>query len=177
MQLKAKTLAALSLVAIALLAMFVAACSGDVKEEDLDTANARIDELQAETTKGQLLAFRNAIRAEDLHGLDEAIGAADAIDESWLSSATRARQATASVTFPDEMKTQGDALLASLTALEDALSHEDLDAASTAATDAHDAYHELDHDASPYLAGETPAPEADHGAEASGSPEASEVAH
>jgi len=177
MQLKTRSLAALGLAALALLALFVAACSSDVSESDLDKANARVDELQTQATKAQILAAITSVRADDLHGLDEALAEADAIDESWISRATRVRRAVASVTWPDDMKDRAAELVTTLTALEDALTHGNLDDARAAAPDAHDQYHELEHDASPYIAGETPAPEADHGGEATGTAQASEAAH
>jgi hypothetical protein len=167
-----KGLVALCLAATAL---FVAACSSsDVSESDLDKANARIDQLQAQATKGQLLAVTNAIRAENLHGLDEAINAADTIDTTWLGSAMRSRRAVASVEWPADMKDAADTLKASLTDLENALTEGNLSDAKPAASASHENYHELDHMVSPFLANETPAPEATEAA--SGSPSAAATA-
>lgn len=159
MRLKATSFGVLS-AAIALFALFLAACSSsDVKQKDLDAANTRIDELQTQATKSQLLGLTIAIRAEDLHGLDEALADAATIDTTWLGSATRARRAVASVEWPTDMKEAADTLLASLTDLETALTAGNLDDARTAAAAAHENYHELDHLVAPYLGNETPAPE------------------
>jgi hypothetical protein len=160
LRLKLPSITALGVVAIALGALAVAACSSDVSKSDLDTTNTRIDQLQAQTTKAQMLSASNTITAAGLHDLDETINAADAIDASWVSRATRARRAVASVTWPDKMKEPAATLLASLTDLETALNDENLPAAKTAASAAHENSHELDHMAAPYLADETPAPEA-----------------
>jgi len=168
MRLKPRILAVLSLAATGLFALFVAACSSsDVEQEDLDAANARIDALQTQATKSQLLAVTNAIRAENLHGLDEAIADADTIDTSWLGSATRVRRAVASVEWPTDMKDPADTLLSSLADLETALDAGNLDDARTAASAAHENYHELDHMVAPYLGNETPAPEETEAAGAS----------
>jgi hypothetical protein len=71
------------------------------------------------------------------------------------------------------MKDAGAELTATLASLESALSEGNLEDAVTAATDAHSQYHDLEHDASPYIAGETHAPEEEDEAEAS----ATEAAH
>jgi hypothetical protein len=159
----AKRFAALGFAVVAMLGLAIAGCSSDVSESDIDQANARIDDVEEQTTKSQLLAFTNAVRAEDLHGLDEDINAATEIDTSWIGRATRARRATASVTWPSDMKDAADALLDSLTTLESKLAAEDLAGAKGPATDSHENYHELDHMVAPFLAGETPAPEEDEG--------------
>jgi hypothetical protein len=158
--LKKRTVAVLALAVAAIVALAAAACSdSDVKEEDIDAANERITGLEERVTKGQLLAWRNAMRAEDLHGLDEEISDADAVDDGWISQATRAHEATASVTWPADMADAGAELAATLASLEESLSGGNLETAKTAATDAHDQYHDLDHDVSSFLTGEEHAPE------------------
>lgn len=172
--LKTKTLTMLAFAALVVGALFVAACSSsDVKEEDIDAANTRITALEGQTTKGQILAWRNAMRAEPLHDIDEALQASDDIDESWIGSATRAREATLSVTWPDDMADAAARLVTNLTTLEDALTDGDADAAGPAATATHDEYHDLDHEAGALLSGEEHADEHDDGEETSGTPAAS----
>src|SRR6266540_3428333 len=93
-------------------------------------------------------------RVDEMHELDDQIGEASEIDPDWQGRVTRMRRATASVVWPDEMKDKAATLVEKLTSLEAALTDENLDDAKTLAPEAHDAWHELDHDAYPHIAGE-----------------------
>jgi hypothetical protein len=78
------------------------------------------------------------------------------------------------------MQEKVDTLVASIEALQSALEADELSDAKGAATDVHDAYHELEHDAYPYIAGEEHgAEEDDHsdGEEADGETDETEAAH
>jgi hypothetical protein len=162
-----------AIVAFAIGALFVAACGGDDDGSQADAADqAALDAVKEQATNAQILAAMTVFRVEGLHDLEDAIGEANEIDPNWQGKVTRMRRAVASVTWPDELKDKAAATQEHLEALETALIDEDLDGAKAAAPEAHDAYHELDSDAMPHIAGEEPGGEDDHGSEATTSGEA-----
>jgi hypothetical protein len=157
-------IAMVALLAFAAGALFIAACGGD----DDNGASAQVeqeqfDALREQVTKTSVLAAMTVFRVEELHQLDEDVSAASEIDSSWEGRVTRMKRATAGVDWPSDMREMADTLLDKLTALETALKNEDLDAAKTLAPEAHDAWHDLEHDAYPFIAGESHGEEGDGG--------------
>jgi hypothetical protein len=96
----------------------------------------------------------NTLRLEELHDLDETSQVASEIEAGWSGRVTRMRQAVQSVTWPEELQEGADALEATLIELEGALEEEDLEAVKELAAQAHEEWHELEHDAYAFAAGE-----------------------
>jgi hypothetical protein len=173
-----RLLAVVALLAFSAGALFIAACGDD---DDTNGASAQVDEtefeaLQEQTTRTAILAAMTVFRVDAMHELDEEVSAATEVDAGWEGRVTRMKRATASVDWPEDMQAMADTLLEKLTALEAALKDENLDEAKTLTPEAHDAWHELDHDASAF-AGREDHEEDDGGhAEGENSPAASEAA-
>lgn len=157
MKFTVRFVAVVALMAFAVGALFVAACSDDDNTDAQASSaadQAALDAVKDQATKAQILAAETVFRVDAMHELDDQIGDATEIDTSWEGRVTRMRRATASVVWPDEMKDEAATLLTKLQSLETALKNENLDDAKTYAPEAHDAWHELDHMAYPYIAGE-----------------------
>lgn len=163
MKFNIRIIAIVALLAFAAGALFIAACGGD----DDNGASAQVeqeqfDALKEQVTKTSILTAMTVFRVDAMHQLDEDVSEATEIDPEWEGRVTRMKRATASVDWPADMREKADALLDHLTELETALKDGDLDGVKTHAPEAHDAWHDLDHDAYPYIAGES------HGAEDDG---------
>jgi hypothetical protein len=157
-------IAVVALVAFSVGALVVVACGGGSNSNPSASASTSADQaslqaVQDQATKAQILAAETVFHLEGMHGLDDTIGAATEIDPNWQGSVTRMRRAAASVVWPAELQDKAATELAALKKLETDLINEDLAAAKADIGAAHDSYHELDSDAYPYIAGETPAQE------------------
>jgi hypothetical protein len=180
-----KIVTAVALLAFAFGAIVMAACSGGGDGDDAQAAadQAALDAVKDQATKAQILAAETVFRVEGMHDLDDTISEATEVDPNWQGKVTRMRRATASVVWPEEMKDHAATLVTKLQTLETALQDENLDGAKAAAPEAHDAWHELDNIAYPYIAGEqaeshdaTPSGDANSSGEQN-SPSATEMAH
>jgi hypothetical protein len=151
-----RAIAAVAVLAFAAGAVFIAACGGgdDANDAQAQVDQAALDAVKEQATKAQILATLTVFRVDAMHELDDQISEASEVDPDWQGRVTRMRRATASVVWPDDMKDMAATLLEKLTSLETALKDENLDDAKTLAPEAHDAWHELDHDAYAYIAGE-----------------------
>jgi hypothetical protein len=154
-----RIIAAVAVLAFAAGGLFIAACSGGDDASDAQaTDQAALDAVKDQATKAQILATETVFRLDSMHELDDQVGAATEIDPDWQGRVTRMRRAVASVTWPSELQEKAAAELAALQKLETDLINQDLAAAKADVGAAHDGFHELDSDAYPYIAGETPAP-------------------
>jgi hypothetical protein len=149
-----RAIAAVAVLAFAAGALFIAACSDDDAGDVSAADQAALDAVKEQATKAQILATLTVFRVDAMHELDDQISEASEVDPGWLGRVTRMRRATASVVWPADMKDMAATLLEKLTSLETALKDENLEDAKTFAPESHDAWHELDHDAYAYIAGE-----------------------
>lgn len=155
MKFNVRFIAIVALLAFVTGALFIAACGDDdTNDAQAQVDQAALDAVRDQATNAQILAAMTVFRVDAMHELDDQIGEASEIDPDWQGRVTRMRRATASVVWPDEMKDMAATLLEKLTSLEAALTDENLDDAKTLAPEAHDAWHELDHDAYAHIAGE-----------------------
>lgn len=175
MKFNIRILAVVALLAFAAGALVIAACGDDADDSgaSAQVEQSDFDALKEQATRSAILAAYTVTRVEQLHDLEESISAASEIDDGWEGRATRMRRATASVDWPEDMKEQAETALTALTNLEEALADGNLDDAKTYATESHDPWHELEHDALPYVAGEEHEEESDGQSEGEESPEAS----
>jgi hypothetical protein len=129
-----------------------------------ETTQETLTKVEDSLAKAQLVATLNSLDAVGFHDIDDELQAASEIPAGALGSIRMARQVAVSTAWPEDLKEQSDALVASLQEMETALDGDDLETAKGAATEVHDAFHELEHHAYPFLAGEEPpAEEGEHG--------------
>jgi hypothetical protein len=150
-----RILAVVAILAFATGALFIAACGDD----DDNGASAQVDQsdfdaLKEQVTKTAILSAMTVFRVDELHQLDEDASEATEIDSGWEGRVTRMLRATKSVEWPADMQEMADALIQKLTELQTALTEENLDDVKTLAPEAHDAWHDLEHDTGPFIAGE-----------------------
>jgi hypothetical protein len=128
-------------------------------QEQLDVIRQRLDHHDETIQQAKVIIAMNTIRVEALHEIDEEIQTAAEIQAGWSGSTERMLQAAQSVDWPADMQDRAHALEETLAALRDALDSGDLATAKGLASDAHEQWHELEHDAYHYAAG----PQPDHG--------------
>ena len=173
-----RNLVTVSLIALLLL---VLACGGDDGDGDASAPDAQadgdvqaqLDEIQAQlegirsrldhhdTTiqQAKMLGALNTFVAEDMHGLDEEMQAASEIGAGWSARAERMLQAAQSVEWPDDLQDAAHGTEDALAAVMDALAEEDLATAKERMLEAHELWHDVEHDAYHVVAG----PQSDHG--------------
>jgi hypothetical protein len=150
-----RILAVVAILAFATGALFIAACGDD----DDNGASAQVeqsdfDALKEQVTRTSVLAAMTVFRVDALHEMDDDVSEATEIDAGWEGRVSRMLVATKSVEWPDDMSEKADLLIEKLTDLEAALTEESLDDAKTLTPEAHDAWHDLEHDTGPFIAGE-----------------------
>ncbi len=167
----------------AILLIFAAACGGD--DDDADSAapnqdtepsasvQAQLDEISeqlegirsrldfhdAGIQQAKMLGALNTFHAGDLHGLDDEMQAASEIGAGWSERAERMLQAAQSVEWPEDLQERAHGTEDALNQVIDALAEEDLATAKGLITEAHELWHEVEHDAYHMVAG----PQTDHG--------------
>lgn len=155
-------------IAAAILLMVVAfasACNGSSSNDDLEPrlaeneqrvqqVQAQIQETQDSFQRTQVLCVLNAISATPLHEIDTNMQTATEIPAGVSGQIRRARQAAQSITWPEELSSDGNALVNSLKSFEQALSNNDLTGAKTYATQSHESWHHLQDAAYAFVAGE-----------------------
>lgn len=140
----------IALAVIAVLALGLSACNDD----DADVDTAEIEALQEDISRTSVTAAMTSYRAEALHDLDEEATTASEIGAGWSGSLERMHAVTVGtlwpadleeiiVTFEDELQMAGDSIDA-----------DDLEGAKEHIALAHAAWHDLEHDAYAYIAGE-----------------------
>jgi hypothetical protein len=158
-----KKLGLVAVAALAVVALAFAAC-GDDDDDGGGSADiqAQLDRIEASLAKTQVTAAMNTYRAEALHGLDDEINAASEVEAGWSGPIGRMHQVTVGTTWPEDLQAMADELASALEQADSALQGEDLSALKGAITDAHDAWHELEHDAYAFVGGHEHADAEDH---------------
>lgn len=154
-----KKLGFIALVALALVALAIAACSDN---DDDDDSGGDTAALQEQLDNTQVLAALTAFRVEALHDFDDEAQEASEIDPAWAGKVTRVRRAVVSVSWPDELADRAAAFETALMDLEAALDGGDLSEVKGAVSAMHGAWHELDGDAYAHIASEEGGAEGDH---------------
>lgn len=141
----------LGIPAVLALAIFIGAACDDDDEQ----GNGKdLSSLQEQQNKTGVLAAMNGYDLIGLHEIDEEMQTASEIPEGVPSDIEKAHQITVGTAWPDELKEGADTLETALADLMAALEGEDLQTAKGLATDSHEAWHELSHEAYAYYAGE-----------------------
>lgn len=142
---------------VAVVGVVAVACSGD-DDDNADAADSitqeQFDQVQQSALKGQVMAVLDAYRIEDIHDWNTEVNEASEIAAGWDGKASRIRQATASVEWPDALAEHAGELQQAASDAEDAIANDDLAATKTAVTTLHESWHHLEPDALAYLAGE-----------------------
>jgi hypothetical protein len=123
-------------------------------QASIDTLNSTLEETQASLERAQLIGALNTLDAAGFHAIDDELQAATEIPAGTAGSITTARQIAGSIAWPEELSEKSDLLLAKMDEFLAALEAEDLQASKGLATETHDAWHDLEHDAYPFVAGE-----------------------
>lgn len=180
MKFNIRVVTVVALLAFSAGALFIAACGND---DDNDAAaqveQTQFDALKKQVSKTSMLAALTVFQVDRMHGLDDEISMATAIDDTWEGRVTRMHRALASVDeWPPDIQAKADLAMEKLMVLENALADGKLDDAKTYAPEAHDAWHDLEHEANPYIAGEEHMGPSDSGqAEGENSPSATMAGH
>ena len=165
-----KKLWPLAIAVVAVLSIGSIACNDD--DADAETSA----ETEARLQRVEVLAAVNALEATEFHAIDDELQVASEIPEGTQSSIERALQISSSTEWPDELAKKADTLNTTMEDFVAALEAGDLQASKGLATETHDAWHELQHDVYPWIAGEEHAKEedghSDDGGESEESPEA-----
>jgi hypothetical protein len=133
--------------------------SGDVQAQldeintQLEGIRSRLDFHDTSIQQAKMLGALNTFHAEDLHGLDEEMQAASEVGAEWSARAERMLQAAQSVEWPDELQDVAHAAEDALNGVIVALAEGDLATAKGLVTEAHDQWHEVEHDAYHIVAG------------------------
>ena len=133
--------------------------SGDVQAQldeintQLEGIRSRLDFHDESIQQAKMLGALNTFHAEDLHGLDEEMQAASEVGAEWSARAERMLQAAQSVEWPDELQDRAHGVEDTLDAIIDALAEGDLATAKGLVTEAHEGWHEVEHDAYHIVAG------------------------
>jgi hypothetical protein len=151
--------------AIVVLAITAAACGDDDDDvgSQLVTIQATLEELVESSQRGHVLATMTTIRTEGLHDIDDAAQQASEIEAGWSGAITRMRQAVGGTDWPDELSADAAHWYGKLIAAEDAIDSGDLAASKTAISEAHAAWHGIEHPAYQFIAGDEVTGGAAHG--------------
>lgn len=142
----------------ALMALFAvgvllgAACSDD--DDDAGAQDADLTAVQGQAEKAMVLAATNGLSAIGLHEIDEELQTASEIPEGVSGDIERAHQITVGTDWPEDLAEGATELEAALADFMAAVEDEDLEAAKGYATDTHAAWHDLDHAALAFYAGD-----------------------
>ncbi|MEX0683505.1 MAG: hypothetical protein WD904_04285 [Dehalococcoidia bacterium] len=158
------------LAAVALLALvLVAACDDDDDDSGGSDNSAELAELTTRLERVEVETALNTLDAAAFHTIDDELQAASEIPSGTSGTIERAHAIAAATHWPDDLSELAATLVQTMDDFLAALGAEDLEASKGLATDAHDAWHELQHSAYDWVAGEELADEGedDHGAEES----------
>jgi hypothetical protein len=163
------------LIAIGLLSLTLfaaAACSDDDDDASAQETDA-IAELEARVERSEVLGALNTLNATGFHTIDEEMQVAEEVEEFTASTIERAYQVSSSTEWPEPLAEKAEVLNDTMVEFIEALEAEDLQASKGLATDTHDAWHDLEHDAYTWVSGEQiEAHEEEEEASESASPEA-----
>jgi hypothetical protein len=147
-----KLLAALG--AVALVGAFAWGCTSsdtDDLQAQVDELTSQVDALETSVQNTQMVTALNILNNSGLHDLDEAATAGEEIPAGASGAVDRALLAVSVTVWPDDLQAMADDVATALEDLATALDGTDMAAISEAATAAHDAYHDFDHEASAVL--------------------------
>jgi hypothetical protein len=157
----------IGLAAVLALALVAAAACGDDDDDDGDGGNgAAAEQALLDAQRAQVLATMTTFRVEGLHDIDETAQEASEIEAGWSGAIGRLRQAVAGVDWPADLADGGAGLEAALVACEESLDAEDLASFKTDISDAHGVWHDFEHAAYAFVAGEEHSEDDGHGDEA-----------
>jgi hypothetical protein len=143
-------------IALLSLTLFAAACSDDDDDANAQETGASDAELHARVDRLEVEAVMASMRNEGLHEIDDEAQAASEIGDDWAGRVERMYLTTAGTTWPEAFQEQGEALESDLEALNDALEAEDLGSVKEASANAHQTWHDLEHDAYAFIGGQEP---------------------
>lgn len=164
--------------ATAAIGLVAAACGGDgvskaevtALQQQVATLQGQANDVQAQLRANQQLAQQAAIMAASpsldgsaFHEIDEAVNDAGTIEPAFVGVAERALATLGMPFWPEELRPNVDQLSATIQALADALSADDVEAAKQPAREAHELVHEFQDAEAAYLAGEPVPPPPDLG--------------
>jgi len=137
-----------ALAGLTVLALAIGAC-GSNNDDDIEAINASLQRIET-------LTALNTMEGVGFHDIAEDLQAASELDTFTLSTIRRARQVAAVTVWPQDLSELAATFLTKLGEFETALEAEDLRESKGLANETHDAWHELQTEAYPYLAGEEP---------------------
>jgi len=150
--------------AVVALIVVAAACGDDDDAGANSDLTARIEALEQREQRAEVLGAANTLSATGFHDIDEGLQRASEIPAGTAASIEKALQVTSSTGWPEPLAAQAATLETALVDLGTALEDEDLAAAKGMSAEAHQAWHDMEHDVWAWIAGEAaPAEEdADH---------------
>jgi hypothetical protein len=157
----------------ALLALFAAgvllgaACGDDDDDAGAQDGVSQEDfaALETQVSRNNVFAGMVGLSAIAFHAIDEDIQTATEIPEDYEFEVAAAQQVNAAIVWPEELAEQGEAFTDALDAFATAIDDGDLEAAKSAAAETHATFHDLEHDAWAYAAGEEHSEDDGHGGE------------
>jgi hypothetical protein len=141
-------------IGLLLLAVFVAAACSDDDDDTSAQENQDTTELEAHLERSEVLGAVNTLEATEFHAIDDELQAAEEIPEATATSVERACQVCSSTEWPEPLAEKAEILNTTMADFIEALEGGDLQASKGLATDTHDAWHDLQHDVYPWIAGE-----------------------
>lgn len=163
------------LAVVAVLAVGLSACDDD-DDDDAGASDEQLVALEEDITRTSVTAAMTAYRAEGLHELDEEATTASEIGAGWSGSVERMHAVTVGTIWPPELQEMADELASELALAEEAMADDDLEGSKEHIALSHAAWHDLEHDAYAYIAGEEGEGD-DHDSEGEASPAASGESH
>jgi hypothetical protein len=156
-----------AVLALSVLLIGATACSDD-DDDDADAADGvTLEAFQ----KNSVLTMAMMFRVEGLHDIDDTAQTADEIEAGWSGSLERLHAGMLGTSWPEELQEGADATIAALEASMADLEAEDLAGFKGHITEAHAAWHELEHPAYAFVGGEEHNEDDGHGEEATGEAE------
>ena len=123
-------------------------------QASIDQLNETLEETHQAQERSQLIGALNTLDAVAFHAIDDEMQTATEIPAGVSGNLTTARQIAGSITWPEELSEKSDTLLASMDEFLATIEADDLQVSKGLATETHDAWHDLEHDAYSYVAGE-----------------------
>ena len=141
---------------VALLTAMAAGCGDDDSgsSDQLNSIQASLDEIQESLDRTDLVATMGFLATVQFHAIDDEMQTAEEIPGGVAGRISNAHAVASSTHWPDDISDLANTLVAALADFSAALEADDLQASKGLATDTHDAYHDLEHDAYALISGE-----------------------
>jgi hypothetical protein len=151
------------LLGLAVVGLLTACATDNTAISNLDAKvtalEARVDALStpsAEAEMHEASAFEVAsaqyvMDSAGFHQMDESLNETKTVDPAYASTVTKVRKVLTHLTWPDELKEEGEAFVVKLTDFQEALEADDGESAATLATEVHEAQHALSHSIDDWL--------------------------